>query len=138
MMKANDQAAPMTAGWPGAHRVRAQLGAHAALFLHLQRRRQGAGVQHDGQLVGALGGEIAGDLPRPPGMAPGSRGADTILLSSTMANRLPMFSAVTWREAARADAVEAEIHDRLAGLLIEALAGVGQHLAGTTERRLTT
>ena len=56
-------------------------------------------------------------------------GAVITCLSSTMAKRWPTLFLGDVAELARAHAVEAEIHDRLAGLLVEALAGVGQAVA---------
>ena len=114
---------------PLAIEVLAEAGADGALLDDGERRRQRAGAQQDGEVVGALHGEVAGNLPEPPRIGSRITGAEITSLSSTMANGLPTFSCVTWAKLRAPRGVEAEGDDRLAGALVEAGLRVGQVLA---------
>ncbi len=89
-----------------------------------------------GQIVGGLGGEVAGDLARAAQdrLVDHRRGDD--LLSSTMAKRWPDILLGDVAELARAHAVEAEIHHRLAGRWSKPARGIGQTVAGHHARGL--
>ena len=94
----------------GLDRIRAQFGADGAFFQDLQRRRQRAGAQQDGQVVGVLGGEAAGDAARAAqDRRSGCTGALITFLSSTMAKRWPTCWLGDVAELLGAHAVEAEI-----------------------------
>ena len=109
--------------WPASTASAPSSAPDGALLLDLQRRRQGAGAQQQGQVVGVSVVKLPVIWPEPPVIGSLDRGAEITLLSSTMAKRLPMFWLVAVAEAPRAQAVEAEGDHRLAGLLVEAEAG---------------
>ena len=62
----------------------------------VQRRRQRAGAQQDGEIVGACTVKLPEIWPEPPRIGSRITGAEITSLSSTMANGLPTFSCVTW------------------------------------------
>ena len=73
----------------------AEAGTDRALFDDGQRRRQRAGAQQDGEIVGALDGETAGNLAGAAEDRLANNRRRYHLLSSTMAKGLPTFSCVT-------------------------------------------
>ena len=114
----------------GIDRILAEARSDRALLNHGQRRRQCAGAQKDGQIVGLLDIEIAGNLP---GTAEDrfadDRRRDHLVIehdgegfADILLGRL--------RELARAARIEAKADDRLAGALVEAGLGVDEIGAG--------
>ena len=107
-------------------RVRAEAGADGALLDDGQRRGQRAGAQQDRQIVGALHGETAGNLPgaAQDRLADHRRRNHFVVeddgegLADVFLRRLCEF--------ARAAGIEAERDDRLAGALVEARLRVGE------------
>ncbi len=110
--------------------VLAETGTDRALLDDRERRRQGAGPQQNGKIVGRLNGEIAGNLPRAAedGLADHRRRDDLVVehdgerLADILPGRLGEFAC-----AAR---VEAEADDRFVVALVEARLGVDQIGAG--------
>src|SRR5262249_29478811 len=103
----------------GLDRIEAKPGSDDALLDHRELCRQCAGAEQDGKVVGALDGEITGDLTRPAE----DRFADhrrryhfVIEYDGEGTSDIVLRGAP---ELARAGAVELEVDDRLAGALIE-------------------
>ena len=80
--------------------------------------------------------------PEPPRIGSRITGAEITSLSSTMANGRPTFSCVTVANLRAPAVLKRNVHDRLAGALVEARLGVGQfvarhqHLLLNQDRRL--
>jgi hypothetical protein len=109
--------------------VAAEIGADAALLDHGQGRRKSAGAQQRRQHDRILDAETAADLPRTADdRLANDRRAENLAVEHD-GERLADIGARDIGKRARSRAVEAEGHDRLAGLLVEAGAGVGQALA---------
>ncbi len=110
--------------------ILAEAGADGAFLDDGERRRQRAGAQQDGEIVGALDGEIAGDLPRAAenGLANDRRGDHLVVEHD--GERLADVRSRRLGELARAGRIETEADDRFAVALIEAGLGVDQIAAG--------
>ncbi len=111
-------------------RILAEAGADDALLDRRQLRRQGAGAQQDRQIVGALHGEAAGNLPRAAEDRLTNDGRRDHLVVEHDGEGLADVFLRHLREFAGAAGIEAERHDRFAGALVKARLGVGQLVAG--------
>jgi hypothetical protein len=115
----------------------AQFGADGRFLDHLERHRQLARTQRDRELVGALDGEAAIDH----GAAAEDRLVDVRRRDDDAVDddreRLAGILLRHLGEAFGARAVQLERNARLAGLLVIALLGVDQHVAGDHHLALT-
>ena len=98
-------------------RVGAEAGADRALLDDGERRRQRAGAQQDGEVVGALHGEIAGNLPGTAEDRLADHRRRDHLVVEHDGEGLADILLRHLGELARARGVEAEIDHRLAGAL---------------------
>ena len=111
---------------PLAIEVLPKAGANGAFFDDCERRRQSAGPEQNGKVVGAFNGEAARDLTGPPknGFANDGRGDHLVVKNDR--KRLADILLRHLREFTGAGCIEAEINDRLACALIKAGLGISQ------------
>ena len=113
----------------GVDRVLAEAGTHRALLHNGEFCRQRTGAQQHREVIGLLHGKIARDLARAArDRTKNARRRDDLLIEHDgegLADVLGRHLA----ELLAAPQVEAEIHHRLAGTLVEAWLGIGQVLA---------
>ncbi len=110
--------------------ILAEAGSDCALLDHGERRRQGAGAQKDGEIVGRLHREIAGNLPRPAedGFADDRRRNHLVIKYD--GERLADILLRRLREFPRTARVEAEADDWFAIALVETRLSVDEIGAG--------
>ena len=94
---------------PGFDRVGAQAGADRAFLDDGQWRRQGAGPQQYGQIVGILDGEVAADLPLAADDRLANDGRADHLAVEHDGERLTDVARADIGEALGADAIEPEV-----------------------------
>ena len=107
-------------------RIRAEAGADGALLDDGQRRRQRAGAQQDGEIVGALHSETAGNLPGTAEDRLADHRRRDHLVVEHDGKRLPDVLLGHFGEFARPRSIEAKRDDRLAGALVKAGLRVGE------------
>ena len=111
-------------------RIRAEVGADGALLDHPQLDRQLARAQRMARSLALSTVKLPEICAEPPRIGSLMLGAESTTSSRMIANGLPTFSWVTRAKRRAPCAVEADVDDRLVGLLVEALLGVDQLVAG--------
>src|SRR5579883_1853360 len=124
----DQRAADHRGAFSGVDRILAEAGADGALFDHGQLRRQRAGAQQHGEVVGLLDREIAGDLARAAGDRPQDARRRNHLAVEHDGERPADILAGHLAEALAAAQIETEIDVWLA-VLVEARLRVDQVLA---------
>ena len=104
----------------GINRILAEARTHGSFFDNRQRRRQCARAQQNGEIVGGLNCEIAGNLPGAAQDRLADDGRRDNLVVEYDGEGLAHIGLCHLGEFARTGRIETEINDRLVGTLIEA------------------
>ena len=128
-IKENEKRADRERDHARANRIRAQFRAHRAFFNNRQRRRQGAGAEQHGKVIGGAHGKGTADLPLAAGNGFADHGRADHLFIQHNGEGAPDIGARDIGKAPGAGAIEGEIHHPFAGAGILPGAGIGQVLA---------